>query len=201
MSPPSRAAISIPTRSPPRRRAAKSSASADAWSNHWKSSTRQSSPPSPAASTSRDSTPADTRNRASPAGGRGQSERSAQRVALGLGQRAYQARHRTQELVQCGERQPLLGLGPGRPQDRCPRPGGVLQQRGLPDPRLPAQHQRPAPPGAHIVHEGVDRRPFRPPAMQHASIVRDAAEWSPVVGGGYRWSFIPMWDGRKPIFW
>ncbi len=54
---------SIAIRSVPRRLAANSSASADARSTHWKSSTTQTSPSGTAASASSDSTPAASRNR------------------------------------------------------------------------------------------------------------------------------------------
>ena len=100
---------------------------------------------------------------------RAQAERGAQRVALGVGQRVEPVEHRRAQLLQRGERQPGLGLHARGARDAAiGRPlGHVGQQRRLADPRLAAQHQRPALAGAHRVQQPVERFALAVTAQEH----------------------------------
>jgi len=75
--------------------------------------------------------------------------------------------------MKAGEGQLHLGLHPRRPdqpQIRC-RPGRVLQQLGLADPRLAPHHQRPPASGAHILDQAVQRLPLPLPVYQRGGRV------------------------------
>ncbi len=89
-----------------------------------------------------------------------QAEGRAERVALGVGQRAEAIEHRPAQLMQPGEGELHLGVdadGAGDAQVGC-RPGHVLEQRGLPHARLAAEHEHAALTGAHAVEQGVEGR-------------------------------------------
>ena len=64
-------------------------------------------------------------------------------TACGLGMRSSSAERRAQQLEQGRERDLRLGLDAPRPQQLHPGgvPGGVIEQRGLADPRLADQRQ------------------------------------------------------------
>ena len=118
---------------------------AEAWSSHCASSTTQTSGCSSAASASRLSTARPTRKR-SGASPRPQTERGRQRVALRPGQAVQLAEQRRAQLVQAGERELHLRLDPDGPRDAAARrrcSTQVVQQRGLADPGVAAQHQAP----------------------------------------------------------
>ena len=75
-----------------------------------------------------------------------QPEGAAQRGGLHVGQLAGAVEHRPQQLVQAGEGQLGLGLDAGPREHAHPVGAGQrpLQQRGLADPGLAAQHQHTA---------------------------------------------------------
>ncbi len=104
----------------------------------------------------------------------GEAEGPLQRPPLRLRQRGQPVQRGGEQQLQCGERQIRLGLDTGRPQHR-PTAGrlragvGVVQQRGLADSRLAAQHQHPAAPLRHgRAQQFVDSGLFGPPSVQHA---------------------------------
>ena len=140
---PSRAPKTIATRSARSLLAANTSASADGWSNHCASSTKQRTGRSSAAAASKPSTRGGDEEPVS-AGGRRRvrAPRPAQRIASPARPRG--AQDRAHQAEQTGERQVRLGLHTGRAQHRHRGSalGGVLEQRGLADPRLAAHDQR-----------------------------------------------------------
>lgn len=94
-------------------------------------------------------------------GALGQPERDAQGVAVPAGQVGEPRQHRHAHLVQRGERQLRLELGPVGPHD--PEPGrlcGMLQQRALADPRLTAEHEH-----AALAHARRRRQLVDPPDL------------------------------------
>ena len=103
-----------------------------------------------------------------------ETEGAGQGGRLVLGQAPGQPQHRPQQLVEGGEGQLGLGLDPGRPEDGHPLglPGGMVEQRGLADPGLAADHQDPAarPPG-------VREQPFQGVALGASAVehCRDAS--------------------------
>jgi hypothetical protein len=81
-------------------------------------------------------------------GARGQPEGGAQRVALGPRQMLEPVEHLPTELMHTGERQLYLGLHAGDARDAEAGRGldGVVEEGGLADSRLAAEHQHAAPP-------------------------------------------------------
>ncbi len=88
-----------------------------------------------------------------------QAEGDAQRPPLRHGQPVHPVKQREEQLVDAGEAQALLGLDGRRPEDLQVGGAmdGVVQQRRLPDPGLPAQDQHSAHPSAHAVQQLVQR--------------------------------------------
>ena len=81
--------------------------------------------------------------------------------------------HRPQQLVQAAERDLDLRLHPAHPQHRG-GPGarrGVLEQRGLADPRLAAQDQHPALAVTSTSHQPLDALALRVTAQEHGPIL------------------------------
>ena len=97
-----------------------------------------------------------------------QAERNAKRIALRAGQAVQAVQERRAQLLQSGVRQFDLGLDAGRPGNAAPGrvPHQILQQRGLADPGLAAQHQRPALTGAHAHHQLIQRGALAAAAKQ-----------------------------------
>ena len=91
-------------------------------------------------------------------------ERCLQGGALPRRQLAEITQHRAQQLVQPSEREVRLRLHPRHAQHHHAPVrrglGGLRQQRRLPDTRLPAQHQRRAPP-THVIQQ----------AREHAALM------------------------------
>ena len=163
----SRTARTSPTDSASRRRATKASTCAEAPSSHCASSTTQTSGRSSATSDSRLRTASPTRKRsgASPSR-RPNAVPSASRC--GPGSRSSRSSERRAELMQARERELHLRLHARRPRDPAARRAlhQVLQQRGLADARLAAQHQHPALTRAHARQQLIQRLALAGPAEQ-----------------------------------
>ena len=105
-------------------------------------------------------------------GGRLELQRAGERRRLGLRQPVAQAEHRLAQLGQAGERQLRLALQAAHPQHR--HPAGALdrraQQRRLPDPGLPAQHDHVAAARAGGVQRALDALELRLTTDQHRHV-------------------------------
>ena len=106
------------------------------------------------------------------AGGR-QPERGLERGALRPGQAPELAEHGPQQLVEAAEGDLDLGLDAARAQHRgaLRHGGGVVQQGGLADARLAAQHEHPARAVAGLRHEPLDAPALRRAPQQHGAIL------------------------------
>jgi hypothetical protein len=105
-------------------------------------------------------------------GGRGaQAEEGGERLALRLRETLAQVEQRRTELVKGGEGELDLRLDAERPHDPQIRRrlDGVVEERGLPDPRLAAEHQRRAVAGAHRRQQSIEDLALPLPSDQHWS--------------------------------
>jgi hypothetical protein len=82
--------------------------------------------------------------------------------------------YRRAQLIQRRERELHLGLDAHRAQQREVRRrfDRVLEQRRLPDPRLPPQDQHAAPAAPCFVEQPVQRRQLVSPTTQHRDLGR-----------------------------
>ena len=100
-----------------------------------------------------------------------EAEGRAQRLALGAGQRVQVVQQRRAELLQPGVRELHLGLGARRSDDAASgrRVHQILQQRGLADPCLAAQHEHRAPARAQASQQLIQRFALATPPEQSAA--------------------------------
>jgi hypothetical protein len=65
-----------------------------------------------------------------------------------------------------------LGVDPGRASDAevGDRPGGVLEERGLPDTGLASQHEHAALARTDTIEHAIDRRTLAAATTQHRSV-------------------------------
>ncbi len=97
-----------------------------------------------------------------------EAERRVEGIALGTGQPDQTVQHRCAELVQPGEGQLHLGFDPSGPCDPAPGrpPFEVVEQHGLADARLAAQHEHLAAAGTDLGQEPVQCLALLLPATQ-----------------------------------
>jgi hypothetical protein len=97
-----------------------------------------------------------------------QAERRVERIALRTGEVTEAAEHGRAQGMQAGEGELHLGLHARRPRDPASTrgPRQVLEQRGLADARLAAQHQHPALARTHPRHEPLQHLAFAPTTDQ-----------------------------------
>ena len=98
-----------------------------------------------------------------------QRERTFERNSLWLRDPIEHRQRRPQQLEQSGERNLGLGLDPARAQDAHPGGAGsrVVEQRRLPDPRLPHQRKRRAGARARALERPLDRLALPVTTDQH----------------------------------
>ena len=109
----------------------------------------------------------------------GQPEGAAQGRGLDVGELVGEVEDRPQQLVQAGERQLGLGLDAGAGEHAHPVRARqrALQQRGLADPRVAAQHEHAAARVPGRVEQAVDRRALALSAQEHAPTLRRTRRW------------------------
>ena len=85
---------------------------------------------------------------------------------------------RAKELLQPRQRQLHLRLDGARPRDAAPRSAlrHVVEQNGLPDSGLAAEHQDRAPSLPHVLEQPVERIALGPPAPQQRALLARHAE-------------------------
>ena len=153
----SRLAMTMATDSANSRRATNASACADSRSNHWASSTTQRRGRVSAASDTRFNTARPTRKRSG--GGPELRPNTVSSASLSGARKASEPiKQRNAHLVQGGERELDLRFDPGgahNPEVGC-RVDRVVQQRGLADARLAAEHQSAGLAGAHRFEQVVE---------------------------------------------
>ena len=98
-----------------------------------------------------------------------QTQRDAQSVALRLWKRVEPNQHRSAELMHRRERQVHLGLDAGDPRrpERRRLARAVIQERGLADPRLAADHQDRALAAADVVQHPIEHLALGGTAQQY----------------------------------
>jgi hypothetical protein len=128
-----------------------------------------------------------------------EAERGAERLALGPGQRVQVLEQGRAELLQPGVRELHLGLRARRSHDAAARRlvRHVLQQRGLADASLAAQHQHRASAGAQASQQLIQRFALAPPPEQSAARITVIHERARAYRGGVG-SFHDLFTVGRP---
>src|SRR5205814_517088 len=105
--------------------------------------------------------------------GGAEGERARKRLRLRRRDALDRRQRRTHQLGEARERNLRLRLDPACAQDPHSGrlPDGVLEQRGLADPGLAHERERPAAACARLVEEAVEREPLFLAAEQHGAIL------------------------------
>ena len=107
--------------------------------------------------------------------GRPDGERAPQRLGLASRQVRRKTGERCEEVDEPDERHRCLGLDAPRPHHAhvLGARGGVLEERGLADPRLARDDERAAVAPARVVEQPIDTQALLPPAHKHAAECTD----------------------------
>ncbi len=130
-----------------------------------------------------------------------EAQRAAQSRGLGGGEAIDELQARAHELVHAGEGQLVLGLDADAAQHRhvARAVGGVLEQRGLADPRLAAQHERGTALAACALKERIEGGPLGLTPDEHLVAILIPTHVGGDWGGGLGGRPIRPWPGDRSL--